>query len=387
MPPPLLLAVDGNGLLHRAHHAWADGTQTDRAGRPVWGLIGLVVAIAAAAARCEPDALVVGFDCTERSLRRERFPSYKAHRPGKPADLRAQLEDAPQLLAAAGLPVAQATGHEADDVLASAAALAHRHGWRTVLVTSDRDAFALVDGTTSVLRVIGGIDDSPMITPDELVTLYGVSPGQYRDLAVLRGDPSDNLRGAPGVGQRTAARLLTEFGSLDAVLAAVDEGRHEAVAGLAGTAAATYLAAAHGRAELERNRALMTMHDDLPLPPPQSLRLPLDPTRLRGALRERDIRLGRSLWALVGQERPPWSPQGFDKAPAALPRVQEPPWALSQWFRPDGGEPDAGEPASGEPDDDEALPEAPPVVDLRTPRPARSARRGAPVTAGQLTLF
>src|SRR4249920_1957612 len=135
---PLLLAVDGDSLLHRAHHAYADSQEHGPDGRPAWGLRGLLSFIAAAAARFTPDALVVGFDSREHSVRKAEFPGYKAHRPDKPPPLQAQLDDAPDLLAAAGVPVVSVHGYEADDVLASAAALAHQGGWRAILVTSDR---------------------------------------------------------------------------------------------------------------------------------------------------------------------------------------------------------------------------------------------------------
>lgn len=387
MPAPLLLAVDGNSLLHRAHHAWADSMEFDDDGRPVWGLLGLVVAIAACAARCEPDAIVVGFDCGERSVRREAYPPYKAHRPDKPMQLQWQLDDAPELLAAAGLPVAQIQGYEADDVLASAAALARRESWRCVLATSDRDAFALIDPTTSVLRVVnGGIDGSPMLTPVEVLAEYGVDPAFYRDLAALRGDPSDNLPGVPGVGGRTAARLLAAFPGLEAVYQALDGGRADAVSALVGAAAAEVLASAQGRSALEGTRELMTQREDLPLPSVDDLRLPLDGARARKALAQRGIRLGRSLWALVGEERPPWTPNGFDKAPTFLPRVEDPPWAMSRWARSvteiDTEPPERSEPARAV---STGTPRTVPEQTAQTTQ--RRPRRPVMMIAGQLALF
>jgi len=376
VPTPLLLAVDGNSLLHRAHHAWAASGDRDAEGRPIWGVIGLTVAIAAAASRCAPDAMVVGFDCGRRSIRRELFAGYKAHRPEKSPDLQAQLEAAPGLLAAAGVPIVQESGYEADDVLASAAALARRNRWRAVLVTSDRDAFALVDETTSVLRVVnGGMDDSPMVTPTDLLAAYQVPPERYRDLAVLRGDPSDNLPGAPGVGGRTAARLLTTFGGLEHVYAALDDGRTNEVAALAGPTATALLASAEGRCTLAHTRDLMTQRDDLPMPAPEALLLPLDGVRLRTTLAARGIRLGRSLWALVGEERPAWLPNGFDKAPSFLPGSNRP-WAVSTWFRRDTSN-DVSTTGPGDP------------ATLRGPssRRRRPVRASCAVLPGQLPLF
>lgn len=317
---PLLLAVDGNSLLHRAHHAHAAGQHRDAAGRPVWALRGVVSLIASAAARLTPDALVVGFDCSRSSVRRNEHAAYKAHRPEKHPDLRAQLDDAPALLAEAGLPVVVAEGLEADDVLCSAAALARRSGWRCTAVTSDRDSFALVDGSTSVLRVLnGGIGGSPVLTPRTLPLVTGVRAGQYRCLAALRGDASDNLPGALGIGPKTAARLLGAFESVDDVYAALDGGREDEVADVVGPGAVARLRTPEARANVARNQRLMAMRDDLPLPGVDALRLPLDLVRLQAALGARDVRLGPSLWALVGGAPPAdrWGalPSWADEAP------------------------------------------------------------------------
>ncbi len=305
-PPRLLLAVDGNSLLHRSHHARLASGGTDAWGQPTWGLRGMVSLIAAAASRLTPDALVVGFDCTQDSVRRADYPAYKAGRPPKPDDLRHQLEQAPGMLAEAGIPVVVPPGYEADDVLASSASLARRHGWRCIAVTSDRDAFALIDATTAVLRVIdGGIDGSPVLTDRRLPTLCGIRAGQYRDFAALRGDPSDNLPGARGIGEKTAARLLAAFDSVDDAYAALDGGRADEVVAAVGPAAAARLATHESRGNVERNQRLMAMRDDLDLPALPDLHLPVARTRLRTALATRGITLTTSLWALTGEAPPP----------------------------------------------------------------------------------
>lgn len=305
-PTRLLLAVDGNSLLHRSHHARLASGGTDAWGRPTWGLRGMVSLIAAAASRLTPDALVVGFDCTADSVRRADYPAYKAGRPAKPDDLRHQLEQAPGMLAEAGVPVVVPPGYEADDVLASAAQLARGHGWRCIAVTSDRDAFALIDDTTSVLRVIdGGIDGSPVLTPRRLPTLCGIRAGQYRDFAALRGDPSDNLPGAHGIGGKTAAKLLAAFDTLADAYAALDGGRADAVVAAVGAAAAARLATDESRANVARNQRVMTMRTDLDLPALADLHLPLAKARLRTALATRGITLTTSLWALTGEAPPP----------------------------------------------------------------------------------
>jgi 5'-3' exonuclease len=312
---PLLLVLDGNSLLHRAYHAaLADGL-TDGEGRPVWALRGLVGYLARAAAHLRPDALVVGFDCPVSSARRVEYPGYKAHRPDKPDDLTAQLAAAPTLLEAAGIRTVVPPAYEADDVLASCAAQARRSGWRSVLMTSDRDAFALIDAGTSVLRVRnGGFDEAVLIDAAALPALYGVHPWQYRDFAALRGDPSDNLPGVRRFGSTTAAKLLAAFGTLEAAWQA----DAAAIRAVVGEHAARCFLTDDARAAVDRNRSLMRMRDDLPMPDLAGARLPLSFPVLKRALVARGINLGPSLWALVDGTPPP---EAADQTPELRPWV------------------------------------------------------------------
>ena len=299
--PPLLLVLDGNSLLHRAYHAGAGDGWVDADGRPIWALRGLVGYLARAAAHLRPDALVVGFDCPESSARRSDYPAYKAHRPDKAPDLSAQLADAPVLLREAGVCTVVPPAYEADDVLASAAATARAAGWHSVLMTSDRDAFALIDETTTVLRVRnGGFDEAVLVDAASLPALYGVHPWQYRDFAALRGDPSDNLHGVRRFGATTAAKLLTAFGTVEAAWSAGLDKVRDAV----GEHAATHFTADAAREIVDRNRRLMRMRDDLAIPAPSTARLPLSMAVMRRALRARGINLGPSLWALTGGAPP-----------------------------------------------------------------------------------
>ena len=319
---PLLMAVDGNSLLHRAHHAHEHSDQRDAAGDPTWALRGFVSSIGGAAARLTPDGVVVGFDCSGDSLRKRDYPAYKAGRREKSDDLVHQLAAAPDLLRECGFTVVQHEGWEADDVMASAAALARREGWRCAVVTSDRDAFALIDGWTSVLRVIvGGISASPLLTAERLPAACGVAAGQYRDYAALRGDTSDNLPGALGIGAKTAARLLATFGRVGDAYAAVQDGRRHEVEDVIGAAATRRLLDPQARANVARNLELMRMRDDLPVPPLAQMHVPLDLVRIQAALGLHDIRLGPSLWALVGGAPPGgdgwgWQAEQHDLPPA-----------------------------------------------------------------------
>jgi 5'-3' exonuclease len=319
VPPsaPLLLVLDGNSLLHRAYHAGSGDGWVDADGRPVWALRGLFGYLARAAAHLRPDAVVVGFDCPESSARRLDYPAYKAHRPDKAPDLSAQLLEAPELLRDAGVCTVVPAAYEADDVLASAAATAKAEGWRSVLMTSDRDAFALLDEHTSVLRIRnGGFDEAVLVEAAALPALYGVRPAQYRDFAALRGDPSDNLHGVRRFGATTAAKLLAAFGSVEAAWEAGVTLVREAV----GDHAAKSFTDPAAREIVDRNRRLMSMRLDLPIPPIASARLPLSMAVMRKALRARGINLGPSLWALTGGAQPVVE-DGADPIPEVRPWV------------------------------------------------------------------
>jgi DNA polymerase-1 len=176
-----------------------------------------------------------------------------------------QLDAAVEVLLELGVVVAVPPGLEADDVLASAATYARSAGVRTVLATSDRDSFALIDDNTRMLRILnGGVDASPLLDPARLFLVTGVRPEQYLDFAALRGDASDNLPGVPGIGPKTAARLLAEFGT---ARAAFDDsaGGGSRCRAVLGAGVSRTLAAPGARAVWERNCAVMAMVSDAPL--------------------------------------------------------------------------------------------------------------------------
>lgn len=255
----VLLAVDGNSLVHRAFHSQA------RTGVPTWAVRGLLAQLVAAVERVDPTAIVVGFDDPDASLRRDTWPQYKAQRGDKLDTLVDQLSCAADALRELGIAVVVPPGLEADDVLASAAAWAAGQGAQTVIMTSDRDAFSLIDDSTSVLRIIdGGVEASPMLTPARLQTMLGIRPEQYLDFAALRGDTSDNLPGVRGIGPKTAATLLRAMGSARAAFddVAGDGARVNEVIGAAGV---RKLAAPGAREAWELNCQIMAMHRDIPL--------------------------------------------------------------------------------------------------------------------------
>jgi DNA polymerase-1 len=282
----VVLAVDGNSLVHRAYHAAAGSASAlSASAEPVWAVRGLLGQIVAAIERVDADAVVVGFDDPDASMRRERWPHYKEQRTDKAQCLVDQLALAAHRLRDLGVAVVVPPGFEADDVLASVSAKARTCGARTVIMTSDRDSFALIDDNTSVLRIInGGVEASPLLTAARLPLLLGISGTQYRDYAALRGDASDNLPGVRGIGPKTAAKLLMALGSARAAFDDLAQGGERVVAAI-GKAAAGKLAAPEARSAWEVNCDIMALHHDvapeLELMSGQPGVLPLDAERVR----------------------------------------------------------------------------------------------------------
>jgi DNA polymerase-1 len=323
-----LLAVDGNSLLHRSFHACARTGFRTTAGEPAWAVRGMLSQLIAAADRCCADVIVVGFDDPDVSTRRRRWPFYKAQRDPKLANVESQLRLATTVLADLGVAVVVAPGLEADDVLASTAAFAPTIGAGTVIVTSDRDSFSLIDRHTRMLRIInGGVEASPMLTEARLPLVTGVSPAQYRDLAALRGDSSDNLPGVTGVGAKTAVRILTEFGSAQAAFDDAEAGGERCRRTL-GARVAARLADPSARATWQLNCEVMAMHTDVPLTglADGHGRLPLDPSAVERTYRQFDLATGNAVRAfcLVGDRQP--AAEDADPVGAAPSAGPDPAW-------------------------------------------------------------
>lgn len=314
----VLLAIDGNALVHRSFHGHAGAAAATGAGRPAWAVRGLLTQLVAAVERIRPTSVLIGFDDPGHSVRRERWPQYKAHRVRKLDTLVDQLAAAVEAVRALGIPVIVPPGLEADDVLASAAARAPRHGARTVIVTSDRDAFALIDESTSVLRIInGGVDAAPLLTVERLHLLLGIRPDQYRDFAALRGDPADNLPGVRGVGPRTASRLLGEFGCAAAAFADLD-----AVRARLGPTVARRLADPDAHARFSLNCQVMAMRHDVDVGFDGGLgTLPLDAAAVAEVFRAQQLTwsTAHAVRVLADAEPPPPDPTRWTRAtgPAA----------------------------------------------------------------------
>jgi DNA polymerase-1 len=240
-----LLAIDGDSLAHRAYHALPK-SMTSATGRPSGALVGFANFMLRLWEAEEPRAVVVGWDTLGvPTYRNEAFPSYQSGRQFDDA-LVEQLDRLPDLVAALGFTVAKAPGYEADDFLAAAVAQEESRSGRTLVATSDRDAFQLVSELTTVLQPVKGVSELARIGPVEVRERYGVEPEQVPDFIALRGDPSDKLPGARGIGPKTAASILAEHGTL---AAALEAGRFSAQ-----------------REELLLYRRIATMDASAPLP-------------------------------------------------------------------------------------------------------------------------
>jgi DNA polymerase-1 len=214
-----LLAIDGDSLAHRAYHGLPK-TLTRAGEGPAGALTGFTNFLLRLWQTEAPRAVLVGWDTLfVPTYRNEAFPAYQSGRQFDDAIVE-QLDLLPQLVEAMGFAAAKAPGYEADDFLAAAAATEEARGGRTLVATSDRDAFQLVTERTTVLQPVRGVFELARIGPTEVRERYGVDPGQVPDFIALRGDPSDKLPGARGVGPKKAAAVLAEHGTLEAALAA-----------------------------------------------------------------------------------------------------------------------------------------------------------------------
>ncbi|HTT31707.1 MAG TPA: 5'-3' exonuclease [Solirubrobacteraceae bacterium] len=230
MPGPLI-AVDAPYVLYRSFFALPDSI-LGLDSRPVNALLGAVNLLLRAAADYRPRAIVMCFGAEAASYRVDLFPSYHADRPPVPDALAWQFSHAPELFSSFGWHVESSKDYEADDLLGSLASVEVDAGGRALIVTGDRDMYQCVSGEVSVLFLKSGISGFDEVDPAEVERRYGVSPALVPDFIALRGDPSDGLPGAPGIGPKTAATLLTKYGSLDGVIAGADSERPKLAAAL-----------------------------------------------------------------------------------------------------------------------------------------------------------
>jgi len=220
--PKRLLLVDAYGLIYRAFHAIPP--LTNSRGLLTNAAFGFTSILLRAIADAHPERAIVAFDAPGATHRHERFPAYKAQRPSMPDELRSQVPLVRDLVAALGLPLLEAPGYEADDVIGTIAEQARREGWEVLIVSGDLDMLQLVGPNVSLLHTAkGGADAMVTYDPAKIFERYGLTPEQIVDFKSLKGDSSDNIPGVPGVGEKTAAKLIAAFGSLTGLYERLDE--------------------------------------------------------------------------------------------------------------------------------------------------------------------
>lgn len=215
-----LVAIDGNSLLYRAFFAMrylstSDGTPTNA----VYGLLLMLMKVL----EDKPDYVVVAFDTPKPTFRHEKYELYKAHRKAAPDELIAQAPVARELIRAFNIPVIELEGFEADDIIGALARQSCEHGISTEIVTGDLDALQLVNDCVSVMTTVKGVSDIVVYGPKEVEDRFGLKPDQMADFKGLKGDPSDNIPGVPGIGDKTAATLLKEYGTIENLLEHIDD--------------------------------------------------------------------------------------------------------------------------------------------------------------------
>ncbi len=208
--------IDGNSLMHRAYHA-VPPTMNAPDGTPTNACFGFIAMLLKFVEMAHPDAIVCAFDAGRPKWRMEAIEQYKAQRPPMDDALKVQFPLMEGLLEAMNVPVVRVKGWEGDDILGTVSARDEALGYRTLLVSGDKDVYQLVSELTHVVTTKKGITDVAIYGPDEVFERYGVTPAQFPDFLGLKGDASDNIPGVPGVGDKTAAKLLSAYGNLEGI--------------------------------------------------------------------------------------------------------------------------------------------------------------------------
>jgi DNA polymerase I len=220
---PRLLLLDGHSLAYRAFFALPVENFSTTTGQPTNAVYGFTSMLINLLRDEQPTHVGVAFDVSRSTFRSQTYAEYKANRSQTPTDFKGQISLIEEVLRALAIPVITAEGYEADDVIATLTTQAEADGLDVLICTGDRDALQLVTDHVTVLYPRRGVSEMWRFTPGEVQDKYGLSPSQYPDFAAVRGDPSDNLPNIPGVGEKTAAKWIREFGSLAELVERVDE--------------------------------------------------------------------------------------------------------------------------------------------------------------------
>ena len=215
-----LVLIDGNSLFYRAFFAMRYLSTSD--GLPTNALYGLTTMLLKVL-ELQPDYVAVAFDTPKPTFRHEQFDGYKAHRPPVPDALAQQAPIARELIGAFNIPAVEVEGYEADDIIAVLARQAENQGIDTLIVTGDLDALQVVGDHVSVMTTVKGVSDTVTYDRAAVLERFGLAPEQMADFKGLKGDPSDNIPGVPGIGDKTAASLLAQYGTVENLLDHVDD--------------------------------------------------------------------------------------------------------------------------------------------------------------------
>lgn len=306
---PTLMLLDGNSLAYRAFYALPAENFKTQGGLTTNAVYGFTAMLINLLRDEQPSHIAAAFDVSRQTFRVEKYPEYKAGRSSTPDEFRGQIDITKEVLGALGITVLAEPGFEADDLIATLATQAEEGGYRVLVVTGDRDALQLVSDDVTVLYPRKGVSELTRFTPEAVLEKYGLTPLQYPDFAALRGDPSDNLPGIPGVGEKTATKWIAEFGSLQALVDNVD-----AVKGKVGDALRANLSS------VVLNRELTDLVKDVPLAQtPDTLRmLPWNRDQIHRLFDDLEFRVLRDRLFETLASADPEVDQGFDVRGGAL---------------------------------------------------------------------
>jgi len=217
-----IIIIDSNAIIHRAYHALPK--LTDKSGEMANAIYGFLLFFLKAVNEFSPQYVAAAFDFPAPTFRKEKYPLYKAHREKAPDELYNQIPKVKKILKDFGVQVFEKKGFEADDVIGTICAKSSEQGVESVVLTGDMDALQLVDEKTKVYALKRGVKDAILYSEKEVEEKYGgLKPNQLSDFKSLRGDPSDNIPGVPGIGEKTAIKIIKKFGSLDKVYELIEE--------------------------------------------------------------------------------------------------------------------------------------------------------------------
>ncbi|WP_207064827.1 MULTISPECIES: DNA polymerase I [unclassified Mycobacterium] len=317
------MLLDGNSLAFRAFYALPAENFKTQGGLTTNAVYGFTAMLINLLRDEQPSHIAAAFDVSRQTFRLEKYPEYKAGRSATPDEFRGQIDITKEVLGALGITVLAEPGFEADDVIATLATQAQGEGYRVLVVTGDRDSLQLVNDDVTVLYPRKGVSELTRFTPEAVVEKYGLTPAQYPDFAALRGDPSDNLPGIPGVGEKTATKWIAEYGTLQGLVDNVDK-----VKGKVGDNLRAHLSS------VVLNRELTDLVRDVPLAQtPDTLRmLPWNRDQIHRLFDDLEFRVLRDRLFDTLASADPEVDEGFDVRGGALEQGTLAEW-LAQYDR------------------------------------------------------